>query len=193
MPYDFSKVDTLLGRNKVKIKKGVSYTYWEHSHQQDTLSMAYNTDTVRLFKLHLDLPPANSTIKIPLINNNYVSLIKTLPFALYITLCKPLFFDARNTMDQMASIENLFILAALLCFIWGSVKQRFLDPWPLYFLSIGLSVLLIIGITSPNIGAIERYRSLVIPFILMAALFVTNAQRFEQSRVFIFFKRSINT
>lgn len=187
LPYDFSLIDTTLGKDNIIIKKGTHYISWEHSHQQDTLYCVAYTDT--RYKVHYTITPAHSAIHIPQLKDNLVSFLSLIPAGLYITLFKPFFFDAHTGVEMIASFENIIVLLAIILFLFGIFKTRFKNPWHFYFLSLVFSTLLIIGITSPNLGAIERYRSPLIPFLLMASILSINSQRFEQNRVFILFKR----
>jgi len=189
LKYDYSLVDTSAGRNAVKINPGAAYVYWEHSHQKDTLYRTAGESPASTYTLHRTIPPANSTLNIPQLEPDWISFLKLSPQALYITLFKPLFFDARNAQDLLASFENTIIIVFICLLLIGGIKRGFNIPWLLYFLSISLLVLIIIGITSPNIGAIERYRSLVIPFILMAAVLHIKLDAFEPHPFLRFFKR----
>ena len=170
--YDYSLLEIDSSRTEVKarIKSGVPYVYWEHSHQQDTLYNKSNTDTTTVYTLLYDVAKAHSTLHGPKLDGTWISFIKSIPYAVYIGTLKPLFFDARNTMDVLMSVETLIIALFLLCFLYNGFKRGFKDPHYIYFLSIVLLVLLLIGITSPNLGAIQRYRCLAIPFLLMASL-----------------------
>ena len=154
----------------VKIKAGVSYSYAVHSHQQDTLICQNNTDTLSEYLLYYVVPKANAAIDVRPLGTTLVSFIASFPEVLYITLMKPLFFDARNTMDAMASFENALVLIALILFVFLVMRHKSYNEVYVLWISIALGVLIIIGITSPNIGAIERYKSLVMPFLIICAL-----------------------
>jgi hypothetical protein len=172
LPYDFSFVtlDSSQTPVRAKIKMGVPFIYGELTHQQDTLVCNGNTDTTSVYQLLYVIPKANSTLKPPVLIKDWISFFKALPFAIYITTLKPFFFDARNTMDLITSFENLLILLSLLWFVYNGVKNGFKNPHYIYFLSIVILALILIGVTSPNLGAIQRYRALIIPFILLTAL-----------------------
>jgi len=171
-PYDLSilKIDSSQTEIKAKIKAGASYSYCELSHQQDTLICNDNTDTSAAYTLMYIIPRAHSTLYGPALDGTWISFIKAIPYAEYIGMFKPLFWDARNKMDLIASLENVIIIFSFLLFLYNGMKSGFRDPHYIYFLSITFLVLLLIGITSPNLGAIQRYRSLVMPFILLTVL-----------------------
>jgi hypothetical protein len=172
VPYDFSDVKIDSSQNKIMatINAGTTYSYCELSHERDTLYCKGNTDTSTIYQLMYIIPKSNSTFK-PLISvTDWPSFLKAVPYSLYIATLKPFFFDARGTIDIITSCENLLIILSLLWFIYNAVKQDFKDPYYIYFLSMAFMVLIIIGVTSPNLGAMQRYRALIIPFILLTAL-----------------------
>jgi len=158
------------------MKSGAKYMYWEHTHQQDTLYCSNNTDTVTEYREYYTVPKANATLPVKQLEGTYLSLIKATPLLLYYTIGKPFFFDARNMMDLMASGENLLIALALLILIVGAYRNRGNGSSLVYFLGMLFFILIVIGITSPNIGAIQRYRVLVIPFLFMCALQAANVK-----------------
>lgn len=178
LPYDTTQIIKTRFINAeeeyVKIKAGASYSYAEHSHQKDTLVCNLNTDTTSEYLLYYVVPKANAALSIKPVGNTLLSFIAALPEVIYITMAKPLFFDSRNTMDLMASVENLIILIALLIFIFGMIRRQNKNAYQVYWLMLTGVVLIIIGITSPNMGAIERYKSLVMPFVLITALYSSN-------------------
>lgn len=174
MPYDTTQITKTRvvdsQETYVKIKAGASYSYAEHSHQQDTLICTNNTDTLSEYLLYYVVPKANAAIDMKPIGTTLISFLASFPEVLYITLMKPLFFDARNTMDLMASFENALVLMSLILFLFLTVRHKSYDKMYILYISIVFGVLIIIGITSPNIGAIERYKSLVMPFLLLCTL-----------------------
>ena len=172
VPYNFSSlnIDSTQMPVKATIKAGTSYSYCELSHQQDTLVCSSNADTSSIYQLLYIVPKANSTINYQMVVNDWPSLLKAIPLAIYITTLKPFFMDARNAMDLLTSLENLIILLSFCWFIYNGVKNGFKNPHYVYFLSIAILALILIGVTSPNLGAIQRYRALVMPFILLTAL-----------------------
>lgn len=171
-PYDYSlvKIDSSQTKVTARINAGVSYTYCELSNEKDTLYCNGNTDTTTVYQLMYVIPKSNTTFK-PLISvTGWASFFKAIPYSIYISILKPFFFDARNTIDMVSSGENLLIILSLLMFLYNGLKHGFRQPYYIYFLSMAFMVLIIVGITSPNLGAMQRYRALIMPFILLTAL-----------------------
>jgi hypothetical protein len=167
--YSLVEVDSTQKPVKAKIKPGVPYMYFLQTNMLDTLYCKSNTDST-WYPLSYVIPRSNTTFQPAIIVDDWPSFLKSVPYSLGITLLKPFFFDARKSIDIVSSIENLIILLSLLWFIYNGIKNGFRDPHYIYFLSMVVMVLIIIGITSPNLGAMERYRALIVPFVLLTAL-----------------------
>lgn len=167
MKYDTNLV-VKMGADRYRIKQGVPFYYWEHSHQKDTLYCRANMDTLTEYQLVYQIPESRSNIDIQATKNNiYLSVFSSL----YYSLAHPLFFNAKSPVQVMASFENLLLIASLLfvairCYRSG--KDRFL---PFVFVLFTLSLCLLVGYTSPNLGAISRYRAPAVIFIVLAAVY----------------------
>ncbi len=150
------------------IKKNVSYIYWEHTHQQDTLFCSSNTDTITQFKLVYQLPKSGSNINVDPGSNTIFAVGVS---CLYYSLFYPLFYNAKNLLQQLASLENLFIIISLLIVFTGLIQNKKSRFIAIAFVLFALLLCFLIGLTTPNSGAIFRYRSPAVIFILLAALY----------------------
>ncbi len=150
------------------IKKNSPYIYWEHTHQEDTLFTTANTDTSTQYKLVYQLPKSGSNISIDLASKN---IFVAGSMYLYYSLFHPFFFNSKSLIQHLASLENLLILISIIIFFFGLVKNK-KDNFPaITFMVFALLVCLLIGLTTPNSGAIFRYRSPAVIFILLSALY----------------------
>lgn len=169
LAFDSTLVKVVKGKEKhFTIKHGVPFIYWEHTHQQDTLYNKANTDTLQEYSLVYILPKAGSTINVIRGSTNPLAIAGR---SLYYTTAHPLFINAKGLMQYYASLENVVIilcLIATLVFMFLSKKEKFI---PFCFLLFALSLFIVIGITTPNSGAIMRYRAPAAIFILMGALY----------------------
>lgn len=184
--YSLVEIDSSQAEVKAKIKPGVPYMYWKITDMLDTLWCKNNMDTATVYDLLYVIPKSNSTFRPLILVHDWPTFLKSIPYSLYIATLKPFFVDARNTMDIISSCENLLIIIALLWFLYCGIKSGFNNPHYIYFLSIAVMVLVIIGITSPNLGAMQRYRALVMPFILLTALLSSTIK--DPQKLSIFFK-----
>ena len=158
------------GPGHYTIKKQVPYIYWEHTHQQDTLFCAANTDTSTRYQLVYQLGRSGSNLSLSAFSG---SLPRVLASCLHYSLFYPFFVNGRGALQMAASVENLVILFALLILLLGFVRNKKDYFPPLIFLFFALALCILVGLTTPNSGAIFRYRSPAVIFILAAALYYT--------------------
>ncbi len=150
------------------IKKNVPYIYWEHHHQKDTLYCESNQDTLSQYKLVYRISKGGSNIDFSgYSKNNFLFVLAAFGYSLFY----PFFYNAHGTLQMAASIENLLILISLIVIISGLFAMKRERLLPLVLVFIALSLCLLIGITTPNSGAIFRYRSPAVIFMLIAALY----------------------
>jgi uncharacterized membrane protein len=103
---------------------------------------------------------------------------------LYASFRHPFFFDAKGIMQIMASFENLvLIIAVILTIVTGFFRSIQRDNYmPLVLLFFGISLFTLVGMTTPNIGALLRYRSPAAVFILMAAFHYLSVLKNREQR-----------
>lgn len=92
-------------------------------------------------------------------------LLQNLPQAIDAALLRPHIND-RGLMSKLASAEMIFCGLAFVVAFWRARAVR----WPAVMVSVvffSVLVLLVIGYTIPFAGAVVRYRSLVLPFLLL--------------------------
>lgn len=152
--------------NIFKIKQNVPYAYWEHSHQKDTLYCHKNNDTTSEYSLVYQIAESGSNFNIG--SENTFSIISA---CFYYSLFHPLFYHSKSLLQLLASVENLFIILSLLLIVIGVIRNKKDKFLPVCFLFMAFSVCCIIGFSTPNSGAIFRYRSPIIVFILLSALY----------------------
>lgn len=149
-----------------KIRKNASYMYWKGSNRVDTFYCKSNSDTLSEYQLVYMIPESQSNITVSI-----VSPIAAIFSSLYYTLFYPNPFQAKNLLQGLASIENIILLIALLLVVYGLFRSPKSHLLPLVFLFFACSLCVLIGITAPNSGAIFRYRSPALLFILLSALY----------------------
>ncbi|XOV67304.1 MAG: hypothetical protein ACFHU9_16940 [Fluviicola sp.] len=102
---------------------------------------------------------SNGFIPVTPINNSYAQLVKNIPEALYHALFRPLPGDPGGALNWVAFLETVLLFGAL---IWAILQRKKLSEQEqiriiaLVLFAVLLS--LIIGWTTPVLGAIARYR-----------------------------------
>lgn len=156
------------------IKKNSPYIYWEHTHQEDTLFTTANTDTSTQYKLVYQLPKSGSNINFDLQSKNIFVIGAA---SLYYSMFYPFFFNSKSILQYLASLENFLILISIIIFFSGLFQNK-KDHFPVItFMVFALLLCLVIGLTTPNSGAIFRYRSPAVIFILLSALYYLPASK----------------
>jgi len=106
------------------------------------------------------------------------SFISQMPYALYITFLGPLVHLGSGIFGIIAATENLFVLAFLVLCVahhrpWKDVDGTLLTVILFYVIVLAL----VIGWTTPVMGAVVRYRTPLLPFLMIAGLLVLDRDR----------------
>lgn len=115
-----------------------------------------------------ELEKANTAIPLNKLQPLFPSYLKNAPQALQHGLSRPFFSDATLSPFMIPfTIELLFYGIVILSFFFFRKHTAIMnDPFVLFGLFFALSVCLIVGYTVPVIGAIVRYRSIYLPFLI---------------------------
>lgn len=93
-------------------------------------------------------------------------LISIIPQALFNVLIRPVYPVNWNPFSLLSSLEHIFYLSALFLPIIYFKKPK-TSTLSLFCISLVIIVALVIGTTTPILGAIVRYKSPIIPFYLV--------------------------
>lgn len=133
------------------------------------------------------IPVAKSVITINKLEPTLLSFIKNSPQALVNTIFRPFIWELRSPMILLSGIENIFILVFIgFCIFYR--KSISVIPWAhvLFCLSFVVIQFLIIGCTTPILGAIVRYKVPAIPFLLIAFLLILDKEKVKVVSPFSF-------
>ncbi len=137
------------------------------------------------------IPVANSAIQINKLEPTFVSFVKNIPQAISNVLLRPFPWEMNSIMMLMAGFENMIILLILfVCLYFIAPFQKL--PWHLILFCVSFVILqfIVIGETTPIIGAINRYRTPTLPFLLIAFLLVLDKPKLVSKLPFL--KRILN-
>jgi len=128
----------------------------------------------------------NAEINIPNLEPSVWSLVNNSPRAFFSTLFRPSLLDVneRNSiMKILAGAETLIIgLLIIASFFIGKWKNYYKQPIVLYVLCIVIFYYVLLGLTIPNLGALCRYKSMVLPLLMPVLLLVLNVNKFPFKR-----------
>lgn len=113
---------------------------------------------------------AGSMVTLPALDGTWTSLVKAAPHALYMSFLSPLTMVGHGALGTIAALEAALVLVMVAVLIVRSPNSVVDLPVLLWCLSFLLLLGLLIGWTTPVIGALVRYRLPLLPFLILAAL-----------------------
>jgi len=120
-----------------------------------------------------------SYIELPEFSSSWGEILSVAPIAAYSVFARPYIWESSDLLIILAALENMLIFLAF------AIGFRFLK-WDrmaknknllLFCLCFVLSVFILIGLTSPVLGAIVRYKAAALPFLLIVPLLISNSYR----------------
>ncbi len=124
-----------------------------------------------------DLGNVGSFVYLPPLDNGLVSMIVNLPNALHNSFFRPTIFEAKSATMLMAAVENIMIVALLIVGILFLRPKNFTNRDVWYCLSFIFIFFALIGLTTPVLGALVRYKVPALPFLGIAVLLLINEEK----------------
>jgi hypothetical protein len=120
---------------------------------------------------------AGSRINIPAIEPTALSVIKTAPVGIWNTIIRPYVWEGKNPMMLASALESLVVVLIILLslFMYNRNAQVPLNLL-LFMLVFALSYFALIGICTPVLGNLVRYRAPLLPIFLLPFVLLTNWQ-----------------
>jgi hypothetical protein len=116
----------------------------------------------------MEMIGGNSSIPIRQLKPDAISFLKNVPQAITLSILKPYPGDVRHLLLLAAAVEiNLLLLFFLISLIWPQKKISMSNNLVYFCLFFGLSLLLSVGFSVNNLGAIVRYRSVAAPLLVV--------------------------
>ncbi|KAA5540117.1 hypothetical protein [Adhaeribacter rhizoryzae] len=108
----------------------------------------------------------------PNLEPTLASFLQHSPAAVFHTILRPFIWESSSLFYIVAALENLCIMLLLLLTLFKLVRSSFTG------ISLGAVVILIyililaalLGLSTPNIGSLNRYRTAVLPFLVFLLL-----------------------
>jgi hypothetical protein len=148
------------------LRKHAAYSFWDDNRPGDSLYCKDNTDTLTVYVLEDIATAGRSNISPAAYGTTTTGHLLA---SFYYGVMFPLFVNATGALQLLASVENLIIICCLVITLWHIIRTRGSQHMPLFFLLTFLTLTFMIAYTSPNSGAIFRYRGPVALLILAAA------------------------
>ena len=105
------------------------------------------------------------------------SFLLNAPQAFSMSILRPYPSDVRHLLSMAAAIEEALFLCFFLMFIFLNTGIKPPTPFILFCVFFSLSVLMMVGYSVNVLGAVVRYRSIVLPFLMVPLCAAINWQR----------------
>ena len=145
------------------LPKDPTFYYFEDNHLYDTLRLPSTYTPNNTFRLTEALVPANSYIQLSWLTKDPISFIKALPSALCNSVFRPFLLEGHSILMRFASFENLLFLVFAIILVFRRIKAL---PFSLWLLAGVLYYFIIIGMLTPNLGSLVRYKVPVLPILV---------------------------
>lgn len=180
---DYKSADTVLvqqGKQTYKIVNGSTYLMWGLDNMKDTTFVANSNDT-SVYTLLYKIIPANSTISLKKLKPEFKYFITYAPLAFINTLIHPTLYEISSWFQLISALENLFIIliiiAAVFFFDHKAMKKK-----EILFLCITFSLIIyvLVGITTPSLGAMVRYKTIAELFLISGCLLMIDLEKLKK-------------
>ena len=147
----------------------------------------YNLSEIMSFKQHDFINMINesdnvgSRVNLPILEPNFFSYISAIPNALLNAFLRPSIFDIHSIIVLPAVIENILFLLLLIFSIFYFDKKRFKNnlPFILFSFSFVITLSILLGLTTPVLGALVRYKVPYLPFFAFILILVLNNEKIK--------------
>lgn len=152
------------------ISDGNSYMSWKLDNMQDTTFVSNSNDTAT-YKMMYKIVPAKTVLPITKMEPTFLGAIKQIPFAIINVFLQPSLFSIKNMLQLFSWIENMWLLLLITLSVLFFDKKVLLQKEVFLFcLLFALLQYAMIGLTSPVVGAMVRYKVTALPFLFTICL-----------------------
>ena len=131
------------------------------------------------FIMMMQSTQAGSFIELPVLDNGLKSIIVNAPHAFATSLLRPTVFEPGSAAMMMAGVENLLILGVLVAGFFFIKPHNLAIPDVWYCLSFIIILFVLIGLTTPVLGSLVRYKVPALPFIGILLLIASSNERLQ--------------
>jgi len=120
----------------------------------------------------------NSSVPMKKLEPTFSSFIINTPQAISLSMIRPYPSDVKHILSLAAAVEIDVLLFLFFVFLFWKKRNENQSPIFIYFcLFLSFSILITIGYAVNNLGAIVRYRSIVLPLLLVPVFCGINWQK----------------
>ena len=121
-----------------------------------------------------------STVPVKELEPDFIGFVKNAPQALSLSIIRPYPSDVSHLLSLAAAIEINILLFLFIIFLIWKKKGNKISALLLFLLFFSFAELMMVGYTVNNLGAIVRYRSIVLPLLLIPVVANINWKRINE-------------
>lgn len=159
------------------IRGGSNYLLWKLDNMKDTAFIVGSKDSA-IYKLLYKVQPAKSALDVKKMNPSFLGLIQKIPSSIANVFVQPTLFKIKSALQLFSWIENIWLLLLMVLASLFFDKKIFLKKEVLFFcLVFALIQFTIIGITTPVVGAMVRYKVTALPFLFVITMLCVDGEK----------------
>lgn len=152
------------------LKEGTPYCGFKTGYADSIHAIA--TDSTA-YGICVYIEPARSSVYIEPIKPTFKSIFKSILESLKTSMILPYPWKIHSAMTAIYCAENILVLVLIFIALFYIKFSMAHKEIALFCLTYCLMMLVLIGMVTPILGGIERYKSVVIPFIFILLLLIT--------------------
>lgn len=125
------------------------------------------------------LKSVGSAIEIAELDGSFYNLLNNIPAALVNVVFRPTIFESKNLLMLMAAFENTLILLLIVFSIVFFRKQKINQPLLWFSFSFCFVLFSLIGLTTPVLGALVRYKTPALPFFGILLIYFIDVNKMK--------------
>jgi hypothetical protein len=121
---------------------------------------------------------AGSYSEVPVVDSTIVSVVSKLPLGLWNSMMRPYPWQSKNPLMLLSTAENIVVLLLLILAVLCRDKTKMYDYNILLFMIMSLMLYFsIIGIMTPVLGNLVRYKAVMMPVLIFILLNIMDIKR----------------
>jgi hypothetical protein len=160
-----------------RIKKGSFFMSWKLENMSDTTFVVNSKDT-SVYRILYQQVPAHSVIPVRKVKPVMTEYLAYTPIAFVNTLIRPGFWEISSWLQLIMVIENLWIvlliILSIVFFDNGILDKKHILIFCVLF---SLIIFVLVGFTTPAIGAMVRYKTIGLLFLSIACFIILDTNK----------------
>jgi hypothetical protein len=127
---------------------------------------------------------AGSTYSLGVLDGSFGSMVRLGPQAINVSLFRPYLWEVRNPLMLMSALESLFMFYITLYVLYksrGFFIRTLFTPDIIFCLMFSITFAFAVGVSTFNFGTLSRYKIPLLPFYLLAMLFIYDEAKRERN------------